>query len=88
MDFDWSWLGKGKCREDNTSDENKNPKHRWKSRSEIVKDSPVKSDGQPHASLVIPPSKKLTIDRNMSDFEEEIHACYWKMVTNFLPNLI
>lgn len=39
MDFKWGWLGRGKTREPESSNNNKNPKHRRRSWVEVVKES-------------------------------------------------
>lgn len=51
MDLAWSWLDRGKNREDNSSDEDKNLKHRRKSWSEVVRDSLVKEVQPPIFSV-------------------------------------
>lgn len=53
MDFNWGWLGKAsKQKERDSSDDDKNPKHRHRSWSEVVRDSPI---GSGKAAVSAPP---------------------------------
>lgn len=70
MDFDLGWLRKGKSREENTSDNNENPKHRRKSWPKVVRYSPVEEECDKHGSCssAAPPK----IDTNISCSNEEV----------------
>lgn len=68
----WRWLGKGKTREKkNTSDDDKNPKHRQKSWLEVVRGSRVEEcEKHDSCSSTTPPK----IDANISYSGEEVLA--------------
>lgn len=67
INFGWNWLEKGKNKEENSGDEDINPKHRRKSWSEVVKGTSKGGNSDPKAA----PSQ---IKNNTTYKDEEVLA--------------